>query len=392
MKQISKLFVITHRDLSPGQQAVQASQNSLNIYYIKYSKAVNHLKVYNLIIQKAQSENRIKYSHYLRKKTNTLPYYESHHIFPKCLGGTNDAENMVLLTAREHYVCHKLLTYIYKGHRGIALAFFRMTYDKQKRKVTSYDYEYAKLLNNNTPISEETSKKHSAANRRRIISQQTRQKLSKAGTGRKHTEQTKQKLRDSKLGEKNPMFGKISPNRGKHYSFTEEQRKNLSESMKGKSPGVNLIKKECEYCHRIFTWPSYCHYHGDKCKEKNKQMKQTYKKLYVITRSDLRPVVQMLQGCHAAIEFQHEHPEIAKEWNINSKYLIFLSVENEIELQKLLRKIQFKELKYSMFFEPDIGNQLTAIALEPGQTSEKLVSNLPLMLKELDDNFRSKTQ
>ncbi len=74
----------------------------------------------------------------------------------------------------------------------------------------------------------------------------------------------------------------------------------------------------------------------------------------------------MLQGCHAAIEFQHEHPEIAKEWNINSKYLIFLSVENEIELQKLLRKIQFKELKYSMFFEPDIGNQLTAIALEPG--------------------------
>lgn len=111
-------------------------------------------------------------------------------------------------------------------------------------------------------------------------------------------------------------------------------------------------------------------------------------KLFVITHRDLSPGQQAVQ----AIEFQHEHSKIAKEWNINSKYLIFLSVENEIELQKLLRKIQFKELKYSMFFEPDIGNQLTAIALEPVQTSEKLVSNLPLMLKELDDNFRSKTQ
>lgn len=80
----------------------------------------------------------------------------------------------------------------------------------------------------------------------------------------------------------------------------------------------------------------------------------------------MRPGVQMLQGCHAVIEFQHEHPEIAKEWNTNSKYLVFLSVENEQHLQILLSKTQFRNLKYSVFFEPDIGNQLTAIAIEPG--------------------------
>lgn len=111
-------------------------------------------------------------------------------------------------------------------------------------------------------------------------------------------------------------------------------------------------------------------------------MKQINQKLYVITRRDLSLGQQAVQSAHAAIEFQHEHSEIAKEWNTNSKYLVFLCVENEQNLQILLSKIQFKDLKYSLFFEPDIGNQLTAICIEPGQASKKLVSNLPLILKE----------
>ena len=94
----------------------------------------------------------------------------------------------------------------------------------------------------------------------------------------------------------------------------------------------------------------------------------------------------MLQSAHAAIEFQHEHPEIAKEWNTCSKYLIFLSVENEEKLQRFLQKIQFYDLKHTIFIEPDIGDKLTAIAIEPGETSYKLTSNLPLALKELTNS------
>ena len=109
---------------------------------------------------------------------------------------------------------------------------------------------------------------------------------------------------------------------------------------------------------------------------------QTHSKLFVVTRRDISPGYQAVQAAHAAIEFQHEHPEIAKVWNTNSKYLVFLSVENEEALQRLLEKIQIQDIKYSMFFEPDIGNQLTAVCLEPGQVCEKLVSNLPLALKE----------
>jgi hypothetical protein len=36
-------------------------------------------------------------------------YTEKHHIIPKSLGGSNKKENLVNLTAREHFVCHRLL-------------------------------------------------------------------------------------------------------------------------------------------------------------------------------------------------------------------------------------------------------------------------------------------
>jgi peptidyl-tRNA hydrolase len=91
----------------------------------------------------------------------------------------------------------------------------------------------------------------------------------------------------------------------------------------------------------------------------------------------------MLQSAHAAIEFQHEHPQISEEWNTQSKYLVFLSVENESQLNDYLLKAKNRNIKCSVFLEPDIGNQLTAIALEPGEESKRLTSNLPLALKNL---------
>jgi hypothetical protein len=44
-------------------------------------------------------------------KTKTVRgYSERHHIVPKSLGGDDHIDNIVILTAREHFVCHWLLT------------------------------------------------------------------------------------------------------------------------------------------------------------------------------------------------------------------------------------------------------------------------------------------
>jgi len=88
-----------------------------------------------------------------------------------------------------------------------------------------------------------------------------------------------------------------------------------------------------------------------------------------------------VQGMHAIIQFCIEYPEITKDWHYISNYIGFLSVKNEEELFKLIEKAKEREIKYSIFQETDIDNQVTGLALEPGIKSKKLCSNLPLALK-----------
>jgi hypothetical protein len=42
-------------------------------------------------------------------------YTERHHIQPRSLGGSDNKDNLVELTAREHFICHWLLTKIVTG-------------------------------------------------------------------------------------------------------------------------------------------------------------------------------------------------------------------------------------------------------------------------------------
>lgn len=105
-------------------------------------------------------------------------------------------------------------------------------------------------------------------------------------------------------------------------------------------------------------------------------------KLIVITRKDLSPGSQAVQASHASIEFIYQHPEISKEWYDISKYLVFLSVKNQDELIELTKKLSQNGILFSKFYEPDLEDELTAVALEPSNMSRKIVSNIPLMLKE----------
>lgn len=51
------------------------------------------------------------YNNLIQKRIFNLPegYAEEHHIIPRSLGGCDDKSNLVLLTAREHYLAHYLL-------------------------------------------------------------------------------------------------------------------------------------------------------------------------------------------------------------------------------------------------------------------------------------------
>jgi hypothetical protein len=98
---------------------------------------MDYAKIYNQIIERAK--NRILEG-----------YKEKHHIIPKCLGGNNDKENLVELTAREHFLCHMLLCEMYYNSKDLWYALFLMSINKnkkfyQKYKVSSREYERIKM-------------------------------------------------------------------------------------------------------------------------------------------------------------------------------------------------------------------------------------------------------
>jgi hypothetical protein len=106
-----------------------------------------------------------------------------------------------------------------------------------------------------------------------------------------------------------------------------------------------------------------------------------YKHLYVVTRRDLFPGYQGVQSQHAIAEFAFNYPQEFKKWRIESNYLAWLSVRNEDELKKLAIKLGRADIKIVGFFEPDTFFQLTALAIEPGAKSARLLKKLPLALK-----------
>jgi len=84
-------------------------------------------------------------------------YKERHHILPRSLGGADTKENLVKLTAREHFICHLLLTEIYRDDQNarakMVKAFCMMMLvhgENQRRYITSH--LYARLKEENARI------------------------------------------------------------------------------------------------------------------------------------------------------------------------------------------------------------------------------------------------
>ena len=65
----------------------------------------------------------------------------------------------------------------------------------------------------------------------------------------------------------------------------------------------------------------------------------------------------------------------------NSNYICILEVDNEESLIKLSDDSEQLGIKIVKFFESDLNNSLTAIALEPSDASKKICRKFSLALK-----------
>ncbi len=153
----------------------------------------------------------------LDRKSNNDGKLENHHILPRSFGGSNVKANMVMLTTREHFLAHLLLTKIYTGKdkAKMVFAFAKMCQcnPNQQRIVNSRYYELSKQL-----MSLHCSGENSV------------------WYGKTHSDETKKLISKQKTGEGNPMFGKEPWNKGKKLPpLTQERKDAVSKRHKGKT-------------------------------------------------------------------------------------------------------------------------------------------------------------
>lgn len=87
-------------------------------------KFMDYRLTYSRLVVSRQSLGRQK----LPKSHEDYVRLETHHILPKCQGGSNELSNLVLLTVREHFIAHLLLTASYPDSVGLAYAAHKMTH------------------------------------------------------------------------------------------------------------------------------------------------------------------------------------------------------------------------------------------------------------------------
>ena len=143
-------------------------------------------------------------------------YSESHHIIPRSLGGSNKKDNIVLLTAREHYICHLLLTQMVEGDAKKKMTYAAWTMART-RKIKTNSRIYARLKEQATenlrksqlgvkrgPMSEEHKQKIREATLRRYQNPEEREKTGKSIKGREVSQETREKLSKARKGKSHP--------------------------------------------------------------------------------------------------------------------------------------------------------------------------------------------
>jgi hypothetical protein len=187
---------------------------------------MNYQKIYNDLIDRA-------------KYRIVEGYVEKHHIVPRCLGGTDDKENIVNLYPEEHYIAHLLLCKLNKGNSKLLYAAMNMTtgsmINNGKRNNKKYGWlrkQYAESMSgDNNPNrrnpniqkeaakkrvgqkrTEETKARMSAAQKGRTFSEETKKKMSEAVKNRPSvSEETRKKLSEKSKGRIGPWAGKTVP-------------------------------------------------------------------------------------------------------------------------------------------------------------------------------------
>ncbi len=167
---------------------------------------MNYRKQYNQLIENSRQKNR--------QKGNGV-YYEAHHWLPKSMYPQyiKCKWNIVLLTAKEHFIAHRLLNKIFQDNVKLEKALLFMCQpEKYGIKISLKKFQELK---------------ENMSNRMKInnpmFNEESKQSMIEKLTGRNLSQDVKDKISESTIGPKNHFFGK---------SHTLESKKIMSKKQK----------------------------------------------------------------------------------------------------------------------------------------------------------------
>lgn len=136
-----------------------------------------------------------------------LKIYETHHIIPRSMGGTDDADNLIRLTLREHYIAHMMLLKTFQN-KEMTYAFITMS--GRDIKINSRLYEQYRCAYINK-ISGENAYWYGKTHSKETIEKLKSYSGSKHWFyGKKHKDESKKLMSINSLGAKNSMYGKFN--------------------------------------------------------------------------------------------------------------------------------------------------------------------------------------
>lgn len=233
-------------------------------------------------------------------------YTELHHIIPQSMGGSNDKENLVQLTAREHFICHWLLIKMTEGEDRSKMLYALNGMKAENRyqeryhtKITARVYEkyriehaeyHSKLMKSKNlvpwnkggvEITDDHRENLRKAARTRNVDpiKQAEGQLKRIAkvTGQKRSEETKKLMSLKAIGKpKGPMSEEQKQIRSdkqkgvpKPKGFGDKVAERMKKEFSLNNPNSRLdLQKICEHCDKKVGPSNYTRWHGDNCKEK----------------------------------------------------------------------------------------------------------------------------
>lgn len=182
---------------------------------------MNYKKHYDKLIETRSLLNRSK---------GDGNYYELHHIIARSMGGLDTEDNLVLLTAKEHFIAHFLLWRIHRN-RSMAMAFNFMC-NRSTHKFSARTYAEAREAYSQHGHSDISKKKMSSIAKGKPKSLEHRQKMSETRKGRIPWSKGKTFTDEHKLKLSKAHHGR---------TITDETRQKLSCAAKGKKQSMEAI-------------------------------------------------------------------------------------------------------------------------------------------------------